>query len=414
MVVLCNKEVPQELIGDIISFFKGYQRTLRACSLVCRSFTPYAQQYIFYHLRIRRASDIENPVLYYKGLIEGVGGHLKHVRSLRIAIAGHQSSLPVLVPILERMVNLERVELEYDDSSAQLLKLVYLCCKPTVTRFDCHGTGAPGGYLRQCVSLQHLGLYRLKSPMYPEPDSPRFQVPLKSVFICHLNEGLYRWLLTPGCPVSLHSLNALGIKLVDPSDFVQRAKPLIERCSSLEVLAISPPAEFAVPLDSPSNHQFSLLDLGLLPRITCLVFSFYEMPEEKLTSTPWVISQLSRIPINNNLTELHIWLYDDDYHDPIPENVMFGDHWNRNLQRLDDLLSEPRFDKLRDVYMDVSGMEDYAEHAALVRDMMKKTRERKSLYVIKDYWDGLKWFDAIDSEFQERIAAIKNYARKSG
>ncbi|KAF8649439.1 hypothetical protein AX16_005804 [Volvariella volvacea WC 439] len=73
----------------------------------------------------------------------------------------------------------------------------------------------------------------------------------------------------------------------------------------------------------------------------------------------------------------------DDWIEAGPQTDTIYKFWSRNMQLLDDILSEARFDKLQNVYLEMTLQGGVEMLAASTLDAMKKTRERKSLHVVK-------------------------------
>ncbi|KAF8643347.1 hypothetical protein AX16_009076 [Volvariella volvacea WC 439] len=380
MVLLCNKEIPDELIDVITSHLKYDRIALQTCSLICWSFALASQRYLFHHLTIWRVREIDSQRLQdrcvrrFTELLEDIPTQLKHVQSLTMDVAGHNSSLPIIVSILERLINLTEVSLTCSNCKPDDMELVRLCCKPSVTRLhisDC--TRFPGEYILSCTSLQHLGLYRsvIVSPESCELDPTPVRVPLKSFFIRpHRDWTLESFLWSnPECAVTFRNLHALAIEATHPDDLTQWAKSLAREASSVEVLAISPPYNFRRASSRLRDQQLPLLNLHLLPHLTCLVFSIFHKTSDESTMIPWIVSQLSTIPSNNRLTELQIWIYNNEHDESLFGTPVSQNLWGEHLERLDDELSlESRFNELRDVYIDVSRMGKRTAWVQLIRE----------------------------------------------
>ncbi|KAF8649438.1 hypothetical protein AX16_005803 [Volvariella volvacea WC 439] len=424
MVLLCNKEIPEELIDNIISHLEGYHKALRNCSLVCRSFTLPSQRYLFRDVCISRTitgssstdseSQIENCARRLARFLENNAAQLKYIQSLLTGIGSHESSLSTTISIVKQLVNLKEAHLHCRSISPSDVELIRLCCTPSIAHLTFYdGVRLPGEYLRQCTSLQHLGLRSSHfAPLEPsQSESPCSQVPLRSFFIGGSpNFDTYRWLQDPMCPITFRNLNVLGIAPYNLDNFMQWAKVLIEMAPTVEVLAVGPPIGLAAPLDN-GDEPITLLNLGLLPRLKCLVFSVYEMPENGSSFLTWIISHLSTISTNNNLTELQIWMFYEDGVEADPLTDTIRDQWTRKVKRLDDMLSEPRFDKLRNVYFDMTMLDNPKAFAALTMEAMEKTNQQKFLRILKSYYDKPNWFNTLNSGFQDRIIAIGRYAK---
>ncbi|KAF8637205.1 hypothetical protein AX16_010864 [Volvariella volvacea WC 439] len=428
MVLLSTREIPEELFELIIAHLAGDAATLRACSLVCRSFTPSSQRHLFHRLSIVRAcdSDIGSPgatkyyVDHYTRLLRDIPMQLQYIRSLSLQVSGDKSCTVIITTILQRLVNLNRMVLNCFSYSPDDKKLLQLCSKPTVTHISMFGgDGVPADFLRGCASLQNLAILNanIAPPEASELEPASLQVSPKSFLIFVLgNRDTYDWLQSPRCPVNFRNLNALGIGTAYEGDFVGCAIPLVRLSTSVEVLAVKPSYQFTKPLGDFDGDTLPLLDLDLLPCLTCLTLSFFEMPEENVTMISWVVAQLSKLPANNHLTELQIWIHNSDD----SENAQNDDHfetWSRHWERLDDVLSSSKFDNLQHVFFDISRVIYPEFFLNSIYGLMQKTRQRRALYVVDSMQDqSWRQRDAIASstlseDFEERILAVRQQAK---
>ncbi|KAF8637214.1 hypothetical protein AX16_010873 [Volvariella volvacea WC 439] len=404
MTLIYGQEIPGEIVDSTVGHLVGDASALRACSLVCRFFTPSSQRYLFSRLSITRSRAAQK-------LLEDVHMRLKHVQSLSLQASGHQSSVPVIIPLLDRMINLKRVVLDCFGYEPDNEELVRLCCKPTVTYAKVFAY--PGNTSANLAPL--------------EPSEAAITpISLKSLYIAaHHNDRTYDWLASPLCPVSFKDLVALGVGMNDWTDFTRCTMPLIRMSSSIEVLAMKLPDQ-SIGLGSASSASPPLLHLNLLLRLTCFTFSVCDRFDEGLLSILWIISQLSEAPLQNNLKELQIWIYNE--HGVVNRTLtshLDTDVWSQQWMRLDKTLSNPKFSNLQDVYIDVSRTDNRRRYSHLIPLSMPKTAKTKRLHianVIPDIPSSWRYaytefptalgIRILNEDFQERIVAVRRWGER--
>ncbi|KAF8641507.1 hypothetical protein AX16_009938, partial [Volvariella volvacea WC 439] len=123
----------------------------------------------------------------------------------------------------------------------------------------------------------------------------------------------------------------------------------------------------------------SVLDLALLPQLTCLALSFYEALSGRYAHLGWVVSQISWLPIQNNLKELQIWV--GSY--SIENDPRCLSQWGKCWEKLDKSHCHHKFNGLKEMYVDLSKAQGIGTFAGNLHTFMPNTKKRKSLFVIE-------------------------------
>ncbi|KAF8640325.1 hypothetical protein AX16_010220 [Volvariella volvacea WC 439] len=402
MALVGKQDLPQELVNEIISNLRNDRFSLKRCSLVSRAFTLASQPLLFTRLSLEIADDnpkaTEKSIQRFQSILSTFSVRtpscLEYVQALFLRIGTCGPSVPTLVEIIIRLVNVNRLHLDCRGCNKFSEPLIYHICKPAVAHIvllNSFTSAFPSHHLRRCTSLQ--GLFILSSELtannsianlagFPESSTSNPPVPIKSLTV-HTPSGhiVEDWLGSPDCPITFQSLTSLSLLNLSTRDFRAFAQVLPSVSGALESLKISPPANLtfqALGIDHALENTV-LVDLSALTRLKRLTFIIHEL---HFTFFPWIISQLLTVSTPNSLGFLRLEIVTDVT--PPFDIPTFRKKW----EKLDSTLADARFDDLRDmqILIEPDGYQTVhakhpVEYFTWLGKVLLKTRQRKKLLI---------------------------------
>ncbi|KAF8652623.1 hypothetical protein AX16_004284 [Volvariella volvacea WC 439] len=320
-----SESFPQELVELVISHLAADQAALKACTLVCQSFSVAAQRHLFHTISLT----FNTPRLIQ--VRDAASPQVSLVRRLAIEennpVFDSPSTEQLIVDTLRRLPNLIQIELmgQWLDTrqNTGLSNEIVLreCCRPTVNRLSliCIHIYRPE-LLQACASLPHLtlGICSFSLPSGSESHSDTSiaqQIRLSSLTIGGIalpdleNDAsdAIDFFLHPSCPFSLDNLRSLVIFTATPEDYMRIhsfTQSQLQSITSFTIIVDSDSCEVLSGLGSavsdPPMHPIDLSKMPKLERLT-LYCDDSMKGDEKVA---WVITHLATIPQSGNLTRL--------------------------------------------------------------------------------------------------------------
>ncbi|KAF6747542.1 hypothetical protein DFP72DRAFT_972381 [Ephemerocybe angulata] len=346
--------IPPELVETIIAFV-SYRPTLKACSLAGPAFTLPAQRGLFAEVFLsppKSRSQKRSPANRFLNLITSSPHLASFVHSLVIecedSVQGQpwlysDNDLQHVFPRLSKLTKISvngriqpddegmsgKANLSWTSLSASLrTALISLIRSGSVVDLEL------GGFSRIPVSSVVDSCSRLKKlsllPLYlvddtPLPDAESSENPsenrvhLEDIKIKQSAVALRRtadWLLSPTCHLDVGELKRLHFEVSTLDDHRQISK-IVNTCSkSLEHLEVNPGSEVnsvrhllrSVPVERNGSPALSLETLQALKSLKVNTkINMFKMNNNRFSDPlPWIVSLLSTIPEENDLTELDL------------------------------------------------------------------------------------------------------------
>ncbi|KAF8637687.1 hypothetical protein AX16_010762 [Volvariella volvacea WC 439] len=174
MAYFCNKYVPQELLDTIVSHLSHDKHALKTCSLISSRFTEPSQRQFFRQMSLTLHSDIGIFILdiviyhhiqanskYFQAMLSSLSVQFEYVRELQLRIAFCGPSTPLLIKIIDRLVNLRQLNLDLKDCRFEEVdrELLSRCFRLPLAHFHIkNAKGFPEDHFHSCTSIIQLSL----------------------------------------------------------------------------------------------------------------------------------------------------------------------------------------------------------------------------------------------------------------
>ncbi|KAF8640273.1 hypothetical protein AX16_010168 [Volvariella volvacea WC 439] len=405
MPLIGGRYIPQELVDAIVNKLASEKEDLKSCSLISQAWSPSAQRLLFSRWTLTVPSEYGREIIIrnvqrFQDILSTLSVRapscLEYIQELSLRIGNCRSSIPALVGVVARLVNLKRLSLDFSRCSEFNEDLIFHCLKPTITHatiYQATSPGFPSHLFHQCSSLQELVIdtSRLaakevhvldEQSAIPESLASHSRVPINSLTVHgFLDDFFNQWLDSPKCPITIQNLTSLSLS-GRCMDFKKISRVLSTLSRTLESLKLTPPQECLSSAQEPTDSEdFILIKLSRTPpRLKRLEFNIEEDCETPYTYFPWLMSQLLTISIPDNMLEYLVIRINLDEVSAYLNNPRM----QKRLGKLDNILAKATFDRLREVHILVENdawIERPIEDWVWLGDVLPRMRERRKLLV---------------------------------